>query len=763
MTTNTQTRFTIYDLRLWWRAFVHRKPQIGIGTRLLLLVLAGVALRLWLIGFTPLNPSFSTADDGDYYQRAFRFAVTGQYIDDGWLIRPPLHVLFFALWLRLAVLIGHPQLGVLLVQLAQTAIGALCILLGYGVARRLFHDPRAGLLFAAFLALWFPFVEQPSVFFSELLYLFLFLLHYWLLLRFDARSSRRDLALSGVALGAAALTRSPALYSLAFVALWLLIRRPTNDQRPTTNDNDEPPGGPRKASPHRSQFSMLNAQFSHVLLVAACCLAVVLPWTIRNYVVYGRLIPIDTLGQINLWLDLGPVSERNAHIAKLRDMPQADRQAYALARVREILAADPLRPFRAMWPTFLHIWKAQYVEDLFIKQSFFTRPLRETAALGLFGDLLWFIFTLAGLIGLAAPAREGLHNRMFALIWLGYSLLTVLVFHVEPRYLVPIWTLLGLYGAGTLARIRRPTTPSTRLRAGDDRRPTKDRSGQWSVVSGQWSTAAQWIVAVAFLALVVTYRDYPTIIATGLARERAMAAGERAYTAGDYAAAERSFQAALAAQPDFVDAQAGMALALAAQGRRDEAAAAVAAGGSRRADLLGGMLALRAGDADAARSKLTRIEASAGESAQAWALEWLHPPATASLHLGDQRDIGYISGFSRPEEDAGGSFRWLGETGQLVLPLPEPVAADATVTLRVSGGRPGATPLEVQIDDGPVWHVPVAGGQWRVYHLPIPPALVGQTRLAIELRAPPFVPAFVDPASEDLRVLSVRVSDVWVE
>jgi 4-amino-4-deoxy-L-arabinose transferase-like glycosyltransferase len=460
MTTDTHLRFAMYDLRSWYRALVNHKSKIIHRIWLPVLVLVGIALRLWLISFTPLDPSFSTADDGDYYQRAFRFAVTGQYIDDGWLIRPPLHVLFYALWLRLAVLLGHPQYGVLLVQLAQTAISALTILLSYDVARRLFGSTRAGLLFAAFLALWFPFVEQPSVFFSELLYLFLFLLHFWLVLRFDAGARWRDLALSGVALGAAALTRSPALYSLVFVALWLLVRRLTNDRRPTTDDNLLS-GDHRKSDPHRlgSWFSVLGS----MALISACCLAVVLPWTIRNYVVYQRFIPIDTLGQINMWLDLGAVSERNDHIAVLRGMPQADRHAYALERVREILAADPLRPFHAMWPTFLHIWKAQYVEDLFVKQSFFTRPLRETATLGLFGDLLWFVFTLAGLIGLMGPAREGLHNRLFALAWLGYSLLTVLVFHVEPRYLLPIWTLLSLYGAGMLARIRRPT---------NDQRPT---------------------------------------------------------------------------------------------------------------------------------------------------------------------------------------------------------------------------------------------------------------------------------------------------
>jgi hypothetical protein len=711
---------------------------------LLLIVVAGVALRLWLISFTPLDPSFSTADDGDYYQRAFRFAATGQYIDDGWLIRPPLHVLFFALWLRLAILIGHPQLGVLLVQLAQTALGGLTIALGYGVARRLFARPRAGLLFAAFLALWFPFVEQPSVFFSELLYQFLFLLHLWLLLRFDASDRRRDLALAGVALGASALTRSPALYSLAFVALWLLARPTTDDQRPTSTTN-------AAWSPLVRRLSFVVGRWSLVLI---CCLAVVLPWTARNYIVYGRLIPIDTLGQTNLWLDLDSVSQRNVHIAELRAMPQAERAPYALARAREILAADPLRPFRPMWSTFVHIWKAQYVEDFFIKQSFFTRPLRETAGLGLFGDLLWFAFTLAGLIGLAAPPREGLHNRLFMLAWLGYSFLTVLLFHVEPRYLLPIWTLLALYGAGTLARVRRPTI--------DDRRKL-DQALRPSSLVLRLSVIAQLAVSLVFIVLVVSYRDYPATIARGLARERAYVAAERAYRAGDYSAAEQSFRAALAAQPDFVDAQAGLALALAAQGRYDEAAAAVADGGSRRADLLSSVLALRSGHADAARSKLTRIEASAGESAQAWALEWLRPPPTSRLHLGDYADMGYISGFSRPETAPDGNFRWLGATGRIVLPLPAPLPGEASLALRVAAGRAGDTPLDIRIGDGPQMRVTISGGQWRVLRLPIPAALAGQQRVAIELHAPPFIPARLDPASDDLRVLSVRVSDVRVE
>jgi len=64
-----------------------------------------------------------------------------------------------------------------------------------------------------------------------------------------------------------------------------------------------------------------------------------------------------------------------------------------------------------------------------------------------------------------------------------------------------------------------------------------------------------------------------------------------------------------------------------------------------------------------------------------------------SAVVGDQRDLGYIAGFSRPEEEPDGSFRWLTEAGRVVLPLPEPLRPDSTLSLRMSGGRPGETPL----------------------------------------------------------------------
>ncbi len=717
-----QTRW--FDRRPW-KVFAAADARVSpvalTWSVLVFLVVAGVALRLWFIGVSPLDPRFSNADDGDYYRRALRFAVTGAYIDDAWLIRPPLHVFFFALWLRLALILGMPQFGVLFVQLAQTGLAAVMTMVGYDLARRLFGSARAGLVFAGFLALWYPLVEQTTVFFSEHLYLCLFLLHLWLLVRYDQEERLRDLALAGVALGAAALTRSPALYASVFVAGWLLARAATTAR-----------------SAVLSRWEAAKTAIKPTIIVGAACLAVVAPWTARNYLTYGHLIPVDTLGQINLWLDLDDVARRNENIETLRRMPQAERHLYALERAREILSVDPLRPFRPMWDTFRHIWKAQFIEDYFVKQSFFTRPLRETAPLGLVGDLIWLGFTVAGLAGLASRASEGLHHRLFFLAWIGYSLATVLIFHVEPRYLLPLWMMIALYGAGMAAGSWRRPRPTLRL-------------------------ALQTLVVVTFFGFLLTYRDYPAIISTGVARERAMMSGMAAYQAGDYPAAEAAFHAALAAQPRFVDAQVHLALALAAQQRYDEALALIQRNSSRHAELVAGALLRETGDTTQAAALLTHIESIAGEDIQRWALRWLHPPPQELLLVGSGLDIGYIAGFSAAEYGATSGFRWLEGRGVVVLPLREPLHNDAVVILSMTGGEADAvTPVTVRIGDGPTWTINIARGQWRRYHLLAPADRVADRRIVINLSARTFVPALINPASNDARALSLRLARVQI-
>lgn len=722
---------------------------------LLALLLAGLLLRLWFIAVSPLNPAFSNADDGDYYRRAMRLAVSGEYRDDFWLIRPPGTVFAFAAMLRLALALGMPEYGWRLVQLAQVALALGTAALGFDLARRLWNR-QAGLLFAAFLCLWYPLVELSSILYTELLYTFLFTLHLWLLARFDSSQSSKPqhwwLFLAGLTLGAAALVRSPALYALAFVALWLVVRTrhqaalpaPATQQRAAVAGDEAWLGADLNQNQQAKLSwwaSRLRQAFWPLLVFATGVLLVVAPWTLRNYLLYEHFIPVDTLGPINLWLDFGSPDDRGTKTEQLLQLPQADRQAYASARLREELGGQPWLLFKDGWENFRHVWKAQFAEDFLVKSSFFARPLRETWPLGALGDLLWLLYVLPAIAMLAAPPREGWHWRLLVLAWLGYSFLTLMLFHVEPRYLLPIWFLLGLYGAAALAAPRRLLADFRRV-----------------PLSGLLAT----LLLVATLWLIGSYRDYAGVLASGITRERAVLAGERSYHAGDYRSAEQEFRVALAAQPHNADVRTSLALAIAAQGRDDEAWQLVKNGGPRRTNLVAGHLARTIGQEKTARSLFELVEYTAGEDAQAWALEWLRPAPRTSLALGDNLDLGYISGFAPGERGEGFSFRWLEGQGRVVLPLDAPLGPNAVVTIRAAGGLPGTTPLTARFADGTALTLPVAQGRWRVYHLAVPAALAGQQRLALELRAPTFVPALLTAGSDDVRTLSLMISNLAV-
>ncbi len=701
------------------------------------LIVVALALRVWYWSINPLWPQYSNADDGDYYRRALRLAVTGNYVDDAWLIRPPFHVWVFAAWIKLGLLLGQPPtFGVRLIQAFHVLLGVVMVPLCYGLAARLFTSPqanRAGLIFAALWAVWFPFIELPVTLFSEPIYLFLFAVHLWLLLRFEETEHKRYLVLAGLVLGMAALTRSPALYALAFAVPWLVLR--FWQKRPHAIAQ----AGWRLGLQHAARQSLVP-----LALLAACTFVVVLPWTVRNYIEYRHIILVDTLGPINLWLDLDEAGARDAKINQLQALPQADRQDYATAQVKAILREDPLRPFRNVWPTFRHIWKAQYVEDFWIKRSFFTRPLRAAAPLGLLGDVLWVVFSFAGVAGLLHPRTDRPFKALVAL-WLLYSLATVLVFHVEPRYLLSIWLLLGLYAAWT---------PSQGWSWIADLR---GRRGGW------WRSWLVYGALAAVALLIVTYRNYPRILARGVQREWAMLQGNRAYAQGDFAAAEEAYRAALAANPGFVDTEIALALALRAQGQPDQAIAVLTPQASRRSILLEGLFRRALTENEDARSLLRTIEQRTGEDTQRWALAHVPVEPRETLVLGDDAlDLGYIAGFAGAERVGERSYRWLSGNGAVVLPLTEPLVAGAELQIEMAAPIALSGVVEVLVNDHPALLLRPDPG-WRTYHLVVPPSLAGQTTLRLELRAPTYMPMNADPASADARALSVMVHRVAVK
>lgn len=691
------------------------------------LVIIGLALRLWFTSVNAIDPRLSAADDGDYYRRALHFAVTGAYLDDSWLIRPPLHVFVFAALLRASIAIGDTSLGVPLIRAVQIGLSLLMIPMGYDLARRLFNA-HAGLIFAALLAIWFPFVELPALILSEPLFLFCLLTHMWLLIRWRDAQTWPWLAASGIALGLAALTRSPALYASVFVFLFILL---------TTLHKNRESGQPRRAWIGR--FIRLSIIFGVAMML------VIGPWTMRNYLVYGAFIPIDTLGPVNLWIGLHPDGiESGKRI--LAEMEQSERQPFVYSELARITREDPGRFTGNFWPHFQHIWKAQFIEDFLVKISFYTRPLRELWPLGVSGDLLWFGFTLSSLAALAMPLREGAF-RWLALGWIAYTIFTVMLLHVEPRYLLPLWLLLALYGSWTIASI----------------------SEIGRTLRRHWLNGLLAVGLIGgFLAIFCTYRDYPHIIAQGLQRERHHARGAQAYAANDLPTALREFQQMVDAHPVFIDGRIDLALVLIAQGRYDEAWQALGDRRVYRADMVRGEITRSQDKDDLASYYFTFAEMHAGEDVQALALKWLRPAPIERLMLGDGLDIGYLQGFSLGETVTLPSgemqtYRWMYDRGQIVLPLPEPLAPGNMIGLTMASGLPEGAPLRVTFSNGNTRSFQVAGGQWHIYWLNVPAELAGQEKLVLRLEAPTFIPARQDPASADVRLLSVMVRTVEVK
>lgn len=736
-------------------------PRIS-GAALFLgtLVLLGLVLRLWFIAVNDIDPRYSAADDGDYYQRALRLAATGEYVDNSWLIRPPGHVFMFAGMLKLAMWMGDPTLGIGMIRGLHVVLSLLLIPIGYDLARRLFN-PAAGLIFATLLAVWFPMVELPALILSEPLFFFMLVIHSWLLVRW--RDSRRVagarpalwLVGAGATLAVAALARSPAFYSSVFVLAFLFVetRRPAEasyDLRPAALRADLRGGWARR---------FFVAALAFLIPFAG----VIAPWTIRNYVTYQRLIVIDTLGPVNLWMAMSDaVNEgRGEGEAKaiLAGIPQEQRQDFVSEDISRILREEPWRLVRNFWPHFIHVWKAQWVEDYFVKVSFFTRPLREIWPVGAVGDVLWLVFSLSSVFALAARPREG-GMRLLALGWIAYSCLTVMLIHVEPRYLLPIWMFMALYGSASLAALwawfglRRRDAPAARAAAG-------------SYLRSPWGLGGVALF-VALLALIVTYRDYPRIIATGVQRELARNAGDRAYAAGDYAGAIAAYERMLAVDPDFVDGRTDLTRVYLELGRYDDGWAALGTRQTHRSDMLRGALSREQGATDRAIFFFEDAEVRAGEDIQKLAMEWLRPDPVTALRLGNGLDFGYLDGFSFGEDlppDPDGqprTYRWLQGWGIIRLPLPEPLQAGDVLRLRMAGGPVGDTPVTLSIG-GIETTVLVRGGEWRSYRIGVPDSLAGQQSLTVELRAPTFIPVQVNPASGDARLLSVMVSDVGVE
>jgi len=321
-----------------------------------------------------------------------------------------------------------------LVQLLQALCFAGTTLFVFDLGRRL-YNVRTGVIAGVLCALHPALLRYVADFHLETLFTFLLTGSVWSSVRLYERPTRARAAIFGIAAALTALTKTVAIvYPAVFVAGWWFTRK----------------RGPAKLEPR-----------STVLLVAilfGCMGLTIAPWTVRNYVVTGHIVPVST-GFSDAFLR-GYVFSKTEYVT-LQKPPYTDGENESNAMFRQICAAEG-----AVWE------QDDYQTDKILNRAAKVRLLASPAAfvrktvVGLFA--FWYEMTslknslAAGFMALVAWAFAAVgfvrSRREGQPAWLLLAPILYFNLFLAPllalgRYSVPVLpclTILAAFGLDTL-------------------------------------------------------------------------------------------------------------------------------------------------------------------------------------------------------------------------------------------------------------------------------------------------------------------------
>lgn len=247
--------------------------------RALMLGAFAVALRwLFLAGDPYRKLFFSPWYDGDtsrFLQWA-RAIVTGATYDSGLPFHPPLMAGVLAFFDGAVRAGSFPFLKGLF-----GAVSALSVPLVYLIGRRLAGE-TAAIVAALLSAASFSQIVLGTALNVEALYLPLLLGSLLLVLVARDSGKRRHWVAAGLLSGLATLGRAEHLPLAALVAVWAVAVPARNP------DGGEPPGPAATEPTERGAHRPLRARLLPAALLLGSCIAMLLPWGIRNFVAIGR-------------------------------------------------------------------------------------------------------------------------------------------------------------------------------------------------------------------------------------------------------------------------------------------------------------------------------------------------------------------------------------------------------------------------------------------------------------------------------------------
>jgi 4-amino-4-deoxy-L-arabinose transferase-like glycosyltransferase len=408
-----------------------RNHRQGRGFVLATLVIAALGVAISILAYTYTRQPTLMFDENYYFPVAE--STAGGAYQDGYIVRPPLYPFFLAGLFRL---FGTGFGTALLVQ----SILRGAVLAGVSYLGKRYVSAFAGLAAASLLAVYPLLVWTYTRFISEILYIPLFLVSFFLLEKTVRSERMSDVAVAGVFSGLATLARSTSFFFTVIVAVWLAVRKSET-----------------------GRFSRRN--LAQACLLVVMLLASISPWTIRNAIVYRAFMPVDNATAFNLYLITSgkKIQEATAEWESWGD--QAERQREGLRRWRDYLKTDPAFHIKRMGkivPRLLDPWREPAANSLSTAWTGAARSQNIVLkhVLDVLVQVTFWLITAGGVIGIVMLEANA-QRRTLLLITVVYFILLHGMTLARPRFLLPVNCLLAVY-AGALIDWARTRSGLTR-------------------------------------------------------------------------------------------------------------------------------------------------------------------------------------------------------------------------------------------------------------------------------------------------------------
>lgn len=245
-----------------------------------------VALIVRLL-FVNYSAGIPTSDATSYDRLGLSVSEGKGYVEsDGspYSFRPPLYPLFLGIIYKF---FGHSYFAV---RMIQSVIGAFTCVFIFIIGKKICNY-KVGILSAFLSVIYPPFIKSAELLLTELVFTFLLTILIFYLLKIQKDMKIKHCIIFGLALGVAALTRSAILLFPFFIVPIFVYSR---------------------------KYTFLNKLVRYIIILLFFLLAL-LPWSIRNFNVYHRIIPIATQGGITFYSSYCPPDGIFGKLATMQD------------------------------------------------------------------------------------------------------------------------------------------------------------------------------------------------------------------------------------------------------------------------------------------------------------------------------------------------------------------------------------------------------------------------------------------------------------